>query len=117
LGTSYYRLHQVDFDGKSQTFNTVSVNIEPVQDITIYPNPVAAGNAATVEIPFSNSDGNVEVSVMNIEGKKIFSKTFTKSDGGNSTISFQTDALLAKGTFLLIVSGPDNKTIKKIVVV
>jgi hypothetical protein len=114
-GTLYYRLSEVDLDGTSQTFNTISVHIKPAPEVTIYPNPVAAGGSATVEIPVTDNNNAVEVSMMSIEGKRIFSKTFEKDNSRNS-ISFRTEALSDKGTFLLLVKESDTRTIKKIIV-
>lgn len=115
-GISYYRLKEVDFDGASQTFNAVSVNVRRTSDIVIYPNPVSAGGTATVEIPFGKNDKQVEISAVNIEGKKIFSKTVTKGDNKNNIVAFQTEAFPSAGTYLLMVSGSDLKTVKKIMV-
>jgi hypothetical protein len=113
-GISYYRLKQFDFDGTSHTFNTVTVSMETVTDIRIYPNPVPAGGTATIEIP--HSDNQVEVSMVNIEGKKIFSRVFEKNTS-LGPIWFQTETFPVRGTFLLIISGAENKLIKKIIVV
>ena len=46
LGTSYYRLSQIDFDGKQTYFNPVSVNLNP-EKLRIYPNPTE--NILTIE--------------------------------------------------------------------
>jgi hypothetical protein len=115
-GTSYYRLTQVDLDGASQTFKTVSVDIKRSTDVTVYPNPVTVGGTATVEIPVSDVSGFVEVSMVNIEGKKIFNRVFGNSDR-KKTIAFQTSSFPSKGTFLLMISAKDIKTVKKIVVI
>lgn len=48
LGLSYYRLKQTDFDGKYERFETVSVD-SAVEEITIYPNPVAQGGSIYVQ--------------------------------------------------------------------
>jgi len=114
-GVSYYRLTQFDFNGTSQTFNTVSVRVKPASEVTVYPNPIQTGGTATIEIPVADNNHTIEVSMMNIEGKQIFTKSF---EGGNhnGTISFQTE-FPSKGTFLLMVKESDNKIIKKIVVI
>jgi hypothetical protein len=40
-GISYYRLKQTDYDGKSETFNIVSVEQNQVEELQAYPNPVS----------------------------------------------------------------------------
>src|SRR5690606_22805126 len=46
-GVSYYRLRQVDFDGKEEVYNIVSVDCSNMRSfMTVYPNP--AQNAVTV---------------------------------------------------------------------
>jgi len=40
-GKSYYKLSQVDFDGKSATFKIVSVNSDREAVLQVYPNPTA----------------------------------------------------------------------------
>ncbi|RYM35443.1 DUF3494 domain-containing protein [Brumimicrobium glaciale] len=39
-GISYYRLKQTDFDGKTETFNIVSVEQSEAEELQAYPNPV-----------------------------------------------------------------------------
>ena len=41
IGTSYYRLTQVDFDGQSETFQPIAVQAQNIQQaqLTLYPNP------------------------------------------------------------------------------
>lgn len=39
LSISYYRLRQIDFDGKSKPSNIVSVSLKEGNDIVLYPNP------------------------------------------------------------------------------
>jgi len=41
-GTSYYRLQSVDFDGYTEIFKAISVNVVSSSSLTIYPNPVTA---------------------------------------------------------------------------
>lgn len=40
MGTSYYRLKQVDFDGNENFSSIEQVRIHSVNDLTVYPNPV-----------------------------------------------------------------------------
>ena len=51
MGTSYYQVVQVDFDGKETTYGPVSVTItnSTVSVIKVYPNPIVAGQNLTVE--------------------------------------------------------------------
>jgi hypothetical protein len=41
----YYRLRSIDFDGYTEVFETVIVQVEGIaKDFTIYPNPIANGS-------------------------------------------------------------------------
>jgi hypothetical protein len=115
-GTSYYRLTEVDFDGSKHYYSPVSVNIKSSSTITVYPNPVHTGSTVTIEIAPSEISNDVDVSIVNLEGKKIFSRVFSKGTDWERNIYFQSEAFHAKGTYLLIVSGAGNKTVRKIIV-
>ena len=39
LSISYYRLRQIDYDGKEKPSNIVSVSLKESSDITLFPNP------------------------------------------------------------------------------
>lgn len=69
-GTQYYRLKQVDFDGKSETFKDVALQNNSTKKINIsaYPNPTTGSftlvsneiqDAATTQILITNAMGNI----------------------------------------------------------
>ena len=72
---SYYRLTQVDFDGKSKTFYPVSTTCggsEGGLPIDVYPNP--ASNEVTVELELDNYQGNdVYYTITDATGKAVLS--------------------------------------------
>ena len=72
---SYYRLTQVDFDGKSKTFYPVSTNCGGAEGgfpIDLYPNP--ASNELTVELELDNFQGNdVYYTITDATGKAVLS--------------------------------------------
>jgi hypothetical protein len=115
-GVNYYRLKQVDYNGYFKTFRPINVIVRKSTDINIFPNPISAGNTATVELFTKNKNEKVEISAINIEGKQLFSKVFINSGEKSGFKSFQTDAFPKPGTYMVIVSGSDYKTIKKILV-
>ena len=92
---------------------SASLNLEDMSGLMIYPNPIPAGSSATIEIPSTESE--IEVSIMDIEGKQIFSKSFDM-ENNSGTISFQTEAFPSKGTFYLVVASSKTQTIKEIFV-
>jgi len=71
IGMVYYRLKQVDFDGKYKYSNFVAVNILTLsEEIKIIPNPVKSGEKFTI---FGIDERN-KVEIFNIFGKKIETK-------------------------------------------
>lgn len=85
-GTSFYRLKNIDFDGKSGYSNVVKVNLDKSNnDISLYPNPVRGGY-----VSFQTSDlskGNYSVKVFNAGGQQVYTQRFTHSGGAiNQTI-------------------------------
>lgn len=70
LGTTYYRLHQVDIDGKSQYSSVVPLTTATTaQGITLYPNPAAA----EVNLRFRESiAGAVVVRVLDATGRTLW---------------------------------------------
>lgn len=112
---SYYRLKQVDFDGKFEIFKTVPVNLKPVQELLIFPNPISAGESATVQIP-AQDEKTLQVSVMDVNGKKIFSQIVEKEHASDNMIHFVTEKFPAAGTYFVTASGQANKYLKKIIV-
>lgn len=74
--TYYYLLNQVDFDGKSETFDAVSVvnNSCSSQTLEVYPNPVE--DVVYIKLPFLVKE-DVLVNVLDASGKLIQSESFS----------------------------------------
>jgi hypothetical protein len=69
LGQSYYRLRQVDIDGREELSITVAVTFQGHGDqLLMYPNP--ANDRLTIELPAGLS-GRVELAVMDNSGRLI----------------------------------------------
>lgn len=70
-GVVYYRLKQYDFDGKSQTSETISLNRQYLSKgiSSIYPNP--AEQNVTVELSTANLHGKIILRLMSMEGKVL----------------------------------------------
>ena len=113
---SYYRLKEVDFDGKSQTFQVISVNVKPVSEMVVYPNPVQAGQSATLTIP-AYTEKTLRVSVVDMQGKKIFSQIVEKETDLDNMIHLVTGKFPAAGTYFITASGITDTHMKKIIVI
>lgn len=112
-GTNYYRLKQVDNDGKATYSSTVAVKFSDVQSLgfTFYPNPVKNKLTVLVEKIETN---NASLNMISIDGKLIKSYTL-KTTNSNSSFLIDVQAL-PKGLYQLTLNdGRSVKTSKVIV--
>lgn len=96
IGLSYYRIKQVDFDGKTTTFPIISINISKEKDfnLNIYPNP-SSGNDVQLTV---NIDSEVyDIIVTDITGREIF-----RSEANNSIVKIPSSGF-KKGIYFLKV--------------
>ena len=107
LSISYYRLRQVDFDGKESLSKVVSVNQIRKGSIGIFPNPTSD----KVNITLSDNDRleSTMVAVYNLIGKQVLVQKTTAN-----TLELDMSSL-AKGTYLLKIDTNNSTYTKKII--
>jgi hypothetical protein len=100
-GINYYRLKQVDIDGKSSFSRTVAVGFNEIPGtFIIYPNP--AHDEAKLTIVASAKETAV-YSLFDISGKKLHSKTIELNEGINIVpVSVRN---LPGGTYIVKLDG------------
>ncbi|HQZ75081.1 MAG TPA: T9SS type A sorting domain-containing protein [Chitinophagaceae bacterium] len=106
-GVNFYRLKNIDMDGKSGYSNVVKVNLDKnIKGFTLYPNPVRNGL-----VSFQSSDlskGNYSVNIFNANGQQVYSQRFSHS-GGSVNQTLQLPAGVRSGMYTMQV---DNGTMK-----
>ncbi len=106
--TYYYKVKQVDFDGKSSETNTVAVDLsDNAKKISMYPNPFA-GN---VEINI-NTPGFERVTVQDMTGRVFVNET--GSNQTNSLINIETIDW-PTGIYFFTVSSGGSTTTQKLI--
>ena len=101
-GANYYRLNQVDFDGKSLWSKIVSVQngATNLSIRTIYPNPVKSDLNLVLT---SQLNKNVQIVITNLEGQVVYKATRSLIAGENkigvNMSSFVNGAYSVKATF------------------
>jgi hypothetical protein len=96
-GNNYYRLHQVDFDGKSSTSEIVSVNLNTELEVQYFPNPLQD----ELTILWTEELENSTLELLNANGQRIYSVQLQES------ISIPT-ANLPKGVYFLSARKDGN---------
>lgn len=75
-GEVYYRLKQVDYNGKSELSHIVSTRFDLRSDSKVYPNPVYN----RLKIHTGKYKGDVTVNLLDVSGRMIISKTISNRD-------------------------------------
>lgn len=82
-GTSYYRLSQTDFNGKSESYGIVAINNNnTISELVVVPNPTV-GNANIMYQ--AGTSGLYSVAIYDLAGRKLSSKTVNVHKGTNQT--------------------------------
>src|SRR5262249_13272950 len=81
----YYRLKMIDIDGKYKYSNVILIrkDAKSINGISVSPNPIVGGNAATVRIT-SAASGKVDMRVIDLTGKIVLQQQSRVSEGTNS---------------------------------
>ncbi len=98
----YYRLNQIDFDGKStlSPVKEVSINDAIGNDISIYPNPFTS----ELNIETVNTENTIStVQIIDISGRVLISQTEAVTIG-LGTIKLSNTSNLAAGIYLVKIS-------------
>jgi hypothetical protein len=112
LPMSYYRLRQVDVNGKENLSKTINIQRKD-KKFTLdkaFPSPVS--NELTVQYS-AEQNGNLTLKVVDIFGRLILSKDITANEGGNvSKLNLEN---VATGAYILLLSD-GQKTVQTRVV-
>ncbi|MDA9555385.1 T9SS type A sorting domain-containing protein [Pelobium sp.] len=108
-GENYYKLNQVDFDGKVTSFNTIAVNTPQSNNtFTAY-----AGDSNLQLTINSIKSGKATVELYNISGSKIATKSIDLVSGLNSNTMWVTN--FQKGVYVVVLILHNQTLIQKIV--
>lgn len=106
----YYRLNQIDLDGKSHLSKVLAVKLKKDnQVVSVSPNPFISYLNVTME--WSRSEV-VTVRVINVQGKEVITKTIQVSKGLNYVKIDELSKLPSGNYFIQFVSGTERMTQK-----
>ncbi|MFT6921138.1 MAG: hypothetical protein ACJA1C_000132 [Crocinitomicaceae bacterium] len=99
--TAYYRLSQMDYDGKSETFPARSINCQAEENVELFPNPFENQLQLT-----SMHDGVIYL--MDLTGKVVFEHSIRTGNNSLDVSEIESAVYLAK---IVLVNG-DEKVLK-----
>lgn len=105
VSTTYYRLRQVDLDGKSTYSNVLSLDLKNIFKWRVYPNPIK--NIATIELNLT-ATSKVNVQLIARDGRVLINADKGILNQGQQQIFVSTQGL-AKGSYIIKVKT-DNET-------
>ncbi len=114
FATSYYKLKQIDNDGKFQYSNVVSVKQNSINQLNLVlkQNPVQTSLAFVYDLPQA---GNVSISVKDVFGRTIYSNATNNVAAGLHNFSTSTLGY-AKGSYFIQLSSNGSTLTKQFIV-
>ncbi len=115
-GINYYRLKQVDFDGKYKDSQIISVKTFMTQnELSIFPNPVTT-NEFNIAISGLQPEEKVLVVLTDVLGKVVYSKVKVSEENGNFIDIVTAEPKLPSGVYVVVGSTKNSIYKRKIVV-
>ncbi len=110
-GNLFYRLQQVDVDGKSSNSSILVIkkSRDGKADINVYPNPLNASNNAFLSLK-GIPNGKYSYSLMNISGQILSSNKFIHV-GSMSTLQIQGVNNMQQGVYTLFIQNNEGQKI------
>jgi hypothetical protein len=105
-GISYYRLKQVDYDGKFSYSKIVAVKNDGDAEVEIYPNPTQG----SFRISVSSEDQPYSIEIADLEGKLVY------KGSGNPDNPVTEISGLSKGVYVVRIFTGSSVTLRKMVV-
>jgi len=105
-GMNYYRLKQVDLDGKTKYTELRSVKFNTINSFTVYPNPTTDKVYINAEV----KNATLDVSVITVDGKQI--QHYANFHSGNS---IDLSAFPNEVYFIKIIESNGTVRLKKII--
>ena len=108
---AYYRLDQIDLDGKQNFSRIISVKIKnSITTVTVSPNPFM--DHINVNTQWNNTE-IISAKIFNVQGKEMYSKQLQVNKGINN-IRIDNLSNLVSGNYYLQLISPSQKIIQKI---
>jgi uncharacterized repeat protein (TIGR01451 family) len=110
--TIYYRLKQIDLDGKANFSKIIALKISEAANLfTISPNPFT--DFINVQTQWNRAEP-VIAKIFNLQGKELFTKQLSFQKGYND-IKINNLPALSAGTYFLQLISPSQQKIKKLI--
>jgi hypothetical protein len=106
-GNNYYRIKEIDVDGKFMYSAIMLVKISGDKKITIYPNPVKRGESLQVSLQNLTAS---KIEIINAVGNIVYSNALKLTGAINIPVS----ASLAPGQYMIRIISENNVEIKKV---
>lgn len=110
-GVNYYRLKQVDHDGKISYSNIAFAKISLPIQMTVAPNPIK--NVGSIKI-YLNEESKVDLQLLNSNGQLITNINTGIKNSGWHNIPFNING--SKGTYIIRATINKNEVINKLVI-
>lgn len=111
ISTTYYRLKQVDLDGKTSYSNVIPLSLKDILSWKLYPNPVK--DKLTIELNLT-ADTKVNVQVISKDGRLLLNADKGMLSQGQQQLNFNVQNL-ANGTYFIRVKAGDKTYTQTIV--